>query len=351
MTPTEEQIKHSLDLGIEYLSHLSRRIRRPSGVLQLPPQTDLAVSHDSPGVPLTRVIPRNNGEIKAGPETISITGVALPLLKMRGDPESDFENLIIGVPGFGTVTNIISNGPNLNGDTWTFEQVGDYAYRLGPDPVGPPAYPLGDNSAWSVKHKSTWSASGDSPPGYQIYVKKISGPRSDVDYLPGLAPPDEGVLVWDNFAVVPETTDQYTLVVDQSGESPGYRSPTSFHTTRYHKNLWMANRHLALHSGNARMWEQFPYLNNFWRQFSNVPGQEAEEIDCRIINMDLYDGLWGWGGDRRNPSPAPLSNPPWLTDADTFYDPFLYSKLFPNDVARAAYRSHAAGTLPNLGNL
>ena len=61
MAPTNTQVRNSLAIGIEYLSRMSRRIRRPDGILQIPPEADLAVSHDSPGVALTRVIPKNNG--------------------------------------------------------------------------------------------------------------------------------------------------------------------------------------------------------------------------------------------------------------------------------------------------
>ena len=128
MAPTEDQIKNSLTLGIEYLSRLTRRIRRPDGTLQLPPETDLAVSHDSPGVALTRLIPKEDGQVQGGPETISTTGVALPMLKMKGDPVNDFDYLVVGVPDHGEVTNVVTSGPTLDGDTWTFEQTGDYTF-------------------------------------------------------------------------------------------------------------------------------------------------------------------------------------------------------------------------------
>ena len=348
MALTEEQVKDSIALGIEYLSRLLRRIRRPDGTLQLMPETDLAVSHDSPGIALTRVIPKNNGQVQGGPETISTTGVALPVLKMQGDLLIDFDCLVIGVPDHGGVTNILSSGPTLEGDTWTFEQTGDYTFKV-PGPVVLPSgdalglpirpseiQPLVDESSWSVRYKSTWSASSAFPPKFQISVKKISGPERG------------GVLAWDNFAVVPESTQDYVMVVGQEGEQPQYRSPTSFHTTRYHKNIAMANRHLALHSGNRRVQQQLPFLENFWRQFSAVPGQEAADPADRIIDADLYDGLWGWGGDRETPIYIDQF-PPWLIAPDTFYDPDLYARLFPMDVARAPYQSHAASKIGNLG--
>ena len=326
MPPTEVQVKNSLDLGIEYLSRMSRRIRRPDGMLKLPSETRLAVSHDSPGVALTRIIPKNNGQIQGGPETVSTTGVALPMLKMKGDPANDFDYIIVGIPGHGGVANIVTSGPTLDGDTWTFEQTGDYRFRR--DEV--------DDSVWSVKYKSVWSNSGSFLPRYQISIRKI--------YDSVL-----GVLAWDNFAVVPETTQSYTIVVDQTGEQPDYRAPTSFHTTRYHKNLSMANRHLALYSGNPVIQRQLPYLDNFWRQFSDVEGQKAADAAMQIIDEDLYDGLWGWGGDRETPrSIQTLWPPPWLNAADTIYDPELYSKLFPLDVARAPYLSHTASSVGNL---
>ena len=343
MPPTETQVKTSLALGIEYLSRLSRRIRRPDGTLQLPPETDLVVSHDSPGVALTRIVPKNNGQVRGGPETNSTTGIALPVLKMKGHPSDDFDYIIVGVPEHGGVTNIVTSGPTLNDDTWIFEQTGDYTFKylVTPPPSSgstPPFVPyLAVDSSWSVKYKSTWSESGAFSPRYQIAVKKLSGRVLG------------GVLAWDNFAVVPETTQSYTVVVDQAGEQPEYRSATSFHTTRYHKNLSMANRHLALYSGNPVIQKQLPYLDNFWRQFSDVEGQEAAETVNRIVDEDLYDGLWGWGGDRGTPrATQTLDSPSWLKGADTFYDPDLYSKLFPLDVARAPYLSHAAGSAGNL---
>ena len=155
-----------------------------------------------------------------------------------------------------------------------------------------------------------------------------------------------GVLAWDNFAVVPETSHQCTIVVDQSGEQPADRAPTTIHTTRYHKNLSMATRHLALYSGNSLMRKNSPHLDNFWRQFSNVPGQSPPEVDKRIINQDLYDGLRGWGGDRET-SPYVDLIPPWIIIPDTFYDPALYPNLFRLDVGRAPYRSHAASEVGN----
>ena len=188
-----------------------------------------------------------------------------------------------------------------------------------------------------MKYQSSYSENGAFSPRYQISVKKLSGSA--------LA----GVLAWDNFAVVPESTQDYVLVVDQSGEEPEYRSPTSFHTTRYHKNLSMANRHLALYSGNPVIRQQLPYLDNFWRQFSDVEGQETPVPRDRIIDEDLYDGLWGWAGDRETPlANQTISPPPWLEDADIFYDPDLYAKLLPLDVARAPYLSHAASSAGNL---
>ena len=150
--PTEQQVKDTLELGIEYLSRLTRRIRRPSGALQLPPETEFAISHDSPGVSLTRVIPKNNGQVQAGPETVSTTGAALPVLQMKGDPEDDFEYLTIGVPDLGGVTNIVTTGPTLTGDTWTFEQIGDYTFRG--QESEPPVLHIGDDSVWSVKYES-----------------------------------------------------------------------------------------------------------------------------------------------------------------------------------------------------
>ena len=195
--------------------------------------------------------------------------------------------------------------------------------------------PLVEESVWSVKYKSTWSNSGAFPPNFQISVMKLRGTDNG------------GVLAWDNFAVVPETSHQYTIVVDQTGEQPAYRAPTSIHTTRYHKNLSMATRHLALYSGNSLMRKNSPYLDNFWRQFSNVPGQSAPEVDKRIIDQDLHDGLSGWGGDRET-SPYVDLIPPWIIFPDTFYDPALYPNLFPLDVGRAPYRSHAASEVGNF---
>ena len=332
MTPTARKVRDSLDLGIEYLSRMSRTIRRPDGVLRLPPETDLAVSHDSPGMPLTRVVPFNSGQVVGGPERVSITGVDLPVLKMKGHPSLDFSYFVIGVPDHGGVTNIVSSGPTRADDTWTFEQTADYRFDI-----------LGvEDSVWSVKYKSTWSATSSFPPNYQISIRKESGRQYG------------GFLVWDNFAIVPENTQDYVLVVDQEGEQPLYRSPTAFHTTRYHKNLWMASRHLALYSGNQLMQSRLPGLNRFWRQFSAIRGQEAPELEKRIIEYDLYDGLFGWGGDRdslfveSHRTPEVAQRLDWLTLGKTFYDPKLYSRLFPLDLARAPYQSHAASLTGNL---
>ena len=330
MTLTETQVRRALDLGIEYLSRMSRQIRRSDGVLQAPSETDLAVSHDSPGVALTRIIPKNAGQVSGGPETVATTGVSLPILKMQGEVADDFDLRIIGVPGHGGITNIVTSGPTLESDTWTFEQTADYTFiRPGDQAV--------EDSSWSVKYKSIWSDSEAFSSRYQISVKKLSGSA--------LA----GVLAWDNFAIVPETTESYSLVVDQTGEQPAYRSPTSLHTTRYHKNLSMANRHLALYSGHPVIQQQLPYLDNFWMQFSDVEGQQATEVANRIINEDLYDGLWGWGGDRETPQAIQtLHPPPWLEAAGTIYDPALYPKLIPLDVARAPYLSHTASAVGTL---
>ena len=351
---TEQQVKESLNLGIEYLARLSRRIRRSDGTLQLPPMTDFAISHDSPGVSLTRIIPRNNGQVQAGPETVDTTGGTLPVLKMQGDPVDDFEYLIIGMDGLGGVTNISTSGPTLDGDSWSFEQTGDYAFR-GRESE-PPILHVGDDSVWSVKYETRWSNSGGFPPSFKISVKKLSGPRVGDEITES---PIDGVLAWDNFAAIPETTEQYTVVVDQTGEEPIYRSPTSFHTTRYHKNLAMANRHLALYSGSPIIRETLPYLENFWQQFSKIPGLLALDPNDRVIGEDLYDGLWGWGGNRETPDysrneviiadPGISQFPPWLISADTFYDPQLHPRLLPLDVARAPYQSHAVGSVGNYG--
>ena len=73
----------------------------------------------------------------------------MPILKMKGNPVTDFDYLIMAVPGHGEVTNIVNTGPTLSSDTWTFEQTGDYTFKLND----------ADDSVWSVKYKSTWSKS------------------------------------------------------------------------------------------------------------------------------------------------------------------------------------------------
>ena len=332
MAVTEAQIEKSFDLGVEYLSRLTRRIRRPNRVLQLPPETPFAVLHDGPGIPLTRIVPLNDGEVRAGPQSIGETGVSLPILKMKGDPTRDFALAVVGVPGNGDVTNQVTLGPTREGDTWTFEQTADYKFRV---------FSV-DDSVWSVKYKSIWSATNSFPPRFQISVRKEHGRVLD------------GVLAWDNFAVVPESTQDYVVVVDQFGEQPLYRAPTAFHTTRYHKNIAMTMRSLALRAGNQLMRSTNPYLTNFWRQFSAVPDQETANVQKRIINYDLYDGLFGWGGDRDNLFVESLRPPQraqqldWLMLSQTFYDPKLYPRFFPPDVSRVPYQSRASSPIGNL---
>ena len=257
----------------------------------------------------------------------------MPTLKMSGHLSRDFDLRIIGIPGHGLVSNINIVGPTLSGDTWTCDQLGEYSFN---PPEGTPAdHVPGYESVWMVRYRCTWSNSGAFEPRYELAVRKVSGP------LLG------GLLAWDNFAVVPEDSENFVTIVDQTGNEPSYRSPTSFHTTRYHKNLWMASRHLALATGNRLMASHLPYLAEWWRQFSAIPGQEAPDPGKRIIDHDLYDGLWGWGGDREVPIYADIT-PPWLASAKTFYDPSLYPLLFPLDVARAPYQSHTASPAGNL---
>ena len=134
MTAISDQIRTELELGCEYLSRLPRRIRRPDETLQPPTETELAVSHDAPGIPLTRIIPKEGSEVQGGPETISTTRVPLPQLNMRGRPEA-FDYLILSVPGHGTVISSAPLGPTLNGDIWKFEQAGEFTFKA-------PARPL-----------------------------------------------------------------------------------------------------------------------------------------------------------------------------------------------------------------
>ena len=315
--PNTSDVVHAINSGMHFAARLIKeRMVASSQTVEAPvPSTpSWAICHETPGIPLTRIIPEGGSTVRAhATATDNRSGVALKKLQMR-----DVSGITYLHPGVedecemalvqrGTVIRV--SGTNA----YNYSHKTRYKFLNANGDL---------DGQWLFTYTSSWEAGLPVPPTYRMHITEEVAPASG------------GVLAWDDYGVIPDGASNFKLL-ELSAPLPNYRHVTQLYPGRYHRALSMWAQEFSMWGEGKLMKDKLQGMRNFASHF-RIDGNVSQPDHF----MDILDPFWGWHYDLFRDR-FPDSEWIWVLNPRAMYDAFIVNNL-PRGLAHYPYKSRAS---------